>query len=133
LKRNYTLHEIIISIIALAFVGVFAARMYMQANNLQNKARDLDMMSLAAQSVVEAFKSDYTLAETVYFNRDFRVVPEIDENGFVLTMEVADDGMGFFNVNVDVIKVKPYHGEAETCAYALTTSVYRGSGKGSER
>jgi len=124
LRRNYTLHEIIVSIIALAFVGVFTARMYIHADNLQNKARDLDLMSLAAQSAIEGFKSDYTHSGAVYFDMDFRAVPEIDEKGFVLTMDVTDDGMGLFDVKVDVMKVKPYFGETETHAFSLTTSVY---------
>jgi len=120
------LPEIIFSIIALAFVGVFAARMYMQAENMRNEARDLDMMSLAAQSAVETFKSEYQHPGTVYFDRDFRAVSEINEKGFILTMDVTDDGMGLFDVKVDVVKVSPYYGETETRVFSLTTSVYRG-------
>ena len=135
MRRNYTLHEIIVSIIALAFVGLFTARMYMHADNLQNKARDLDLMSLAAQSAVEAFKSDYTHPGTVYFDMDFRAVPEIDEKGFILTMDIADDGMGLFDVKVDVMKAAPYSGETETHVFSLATSVYsaRSMDKGSGR
>ena len=99
----------------------------MHAETMQNKARDLDMTSLAAQSAVEAFKSGYQHPETVYFDRDFHAVPEIDENGFVLTMDAADDGMGLFEVKVVVAKSKPYHGETENSAFTLATSVYRGN------
>ena len=99
----------------------------MHAETMQDKARDLDMTSLAAQSAIEVFKSDFTHPETVYFDRDFRVVTEIDENGFVLTMDAADDGMGLFDVKVDVVKVKPYHGETENSVFTLTTSVYKGN------
>jgi len=114
------------SVLALAFVGIFAVRMYIQAENMQNKARDLDMMSLAAQSAVETFKSEYLHPETVWFNRDFRAVSEVDEKGFILTMDVADDGMGLFDLKVDVVKVKPYLGETETHVFSLSTSVYKG-------
>ena len=107
-------------------MGVFAARMYMHADNMQNKARDLDMTSFAAQSAIEAFKSDYPHPGTVYFDKDFRVIPEIAENGFVLTMDIADDGMGLFDVKVDVEKARPYRGETETLIFSLKTSVYKG-------
>ena len=124
MKRDYTLPEIIFSIIALAIVGVFSVRMYMQAENMQNKARDLDMASLAAQSAVEVFKSEYSHPGTVYFDRDFHAVSEIDEKGFILTTDIADDGMGLYDVRVDVEKVAPYFGETETRVFSLTTSVY---------
>jgi len=124
--RDYTLPEIIFSLIALAFVGAFAVSMYMKAENMRNEARDLDMMSLTAQSAVEVFKSEYQHPGTVYFDRDFRAVSEIDEKGFILTMDIADDGMGLFDVKVDVVKVNPYFGETETRVFSLTTSVYRG-------
>ena len=168
MKRDYTLPEIIFSVLALAFVGVFTARMYTQAENMQNKARDMDMAVLVAQSAVESFKaasenpelcvtllrqdahlpgvnsalvsvagldfgvfggclkSEYVYPETVYFDSDFRDVPEIDEKGFKLTMDVADDGMGLFDVKVDVVKVTPYFGETETRIFSLETSVYKG-------
>ncbi|MDR0310299.1 MAG: hypothetical protein LBJ21_01815 [Acidobacteriota bacterium] len=129
MKRNHTLTEIIFSIIAMAFVGIFAVRMYVKADNLQNRARDLDMASFAAQSAIEAFKSEYTNPGTVYFDRDFRAVPEIDKKGFVLTMDIADDGMGLFDVKVDVVKAAPYFGETETDVFSLTTSVYKGIGR----
>ena len=131
MRRDYTLPEIIFSILALALVGVFAARMYLQADNMQKKARDLDITSLAAQSAVEAFKSDYSHPGTVYFDGNFHAVPEIDEKGFVLTIDANDDGTGLFDLNVAVAKVKPYHGETEISVFSLTTSVYKG--KGSEK
>ena len=105
----------------------------MQAETMQNKARDLDMVSLAAQSAVEVFKSDYSHPATVYFDGNFHTVPEIDENGFVLTMNANDDGTGLFEVKVDIVKVKPYHGETEASVFSLTTSVYKGIGEGNER
>ena len=126
MKRDYTLPEIMVTIAALAIVGVFSVMMYMQAENMQNKARDLDMMSLAAQSAVEAFKSEYSHPGTVYFDKDFHAVSEIDEKGFVLTMGIADDGMGLFDLNVDVVKVAPYFGETAVQVFSLTTSVYIG-------
>ena len=129
LKRDHTLLEIIFSIIAVALVGVFAVRLYVKAENTQNKARDLDMASLAAQSAVETFKSDFSHPETVYFDGDFRAVPEIDEKGFVLTMDIADDGAGLFDVKVDVVKVNPYFGETETRVFSLATAVYKGKGR----
>jgi hypothetical protein len=129
LKRSHTLTEIILSVAAVIFVGVFAVRLYIKAENVQNMARDLDMASLAAQSAVEIFKSRYSHPGTVYFDGDFRVVPEIGKNGFVLTMDIADDGTGFFDVKVDVARVKPYFGETETHVFSLTTAVYKGSGK----
>jgi hypothetical protein len=167
LKRDYTLPEIIFSIIAVIFVGVFTVRMYIQAENMQNKARDLDMASLAAQSAVEAFKAEYSPPEwaaanntgaqasrpqspenadsmpalpakpkgfaitskTVYFDKDFRAVPENDEKGFVLTMDIEDGGMGLFDVKADVVKAAPYFGDTETHVFSLTTSIYKGIGR----
>ena len=126
MRRDYTLPEIIFSVLALAFVGVFTARMYTQAENMQNKARDMDMAVLAAQSAVESFKSEYIHRGTVYFDRDFSAVPEIDENGFMLTMDIADDGMGLFDITVEVVKINPYFGETETRVFSLETSVYKG-------
>ena len=128
-RRDHTLLEIIFSVVAVIFVGVFAAWMYIKAENTQKMARDLDMASLAAQSAVETFKSQYSHPGTVYFDRGFQVVPEIDEKGFVLTMNVADDGMGLFDVNVDVARVKPYFGEVETSVFSLITAVYKGRGR----
>jgi len=125
LKRDHTLLEIIFSIAAVIFVGAFAVRMYIKAENMQNKARDLDMASLAAQSAIETFKTQYSHPETVYFDRDFQVVSEIDEKGFVLTMNIAGDEMGLFSVNIDVMKIKPYFGETETRVFSLTTAVYK--------
>ena len=127
LRRDYTLPEIIFSVFALAFVGIFAVRMYMQAENMQNKAGDLDMATLAAQSAVEVFKTEYSHPGTVFFDRNFRAVSEIDEKGFKLTMDIAGDGMGLFNVTVDVLKVSPYFGETETQVFSLATSVYKGN------
>ena len=98
----------------------------MHADNMQNKARDLDMTSFAAQSAVEAFKSGYPHSGTIYFDKDFHAIPQIDENGFVLTIDIADDGMGLFDVKVDVVKVRPYRGETETRIFSLETSVYKG-------
>ena len=125
MKRDHTLLEIIFSIAAVIFVGAFAVRMYIKAENMQNKARDLDMASLAAQSAIETFKTQYSHPETVYFDRDFQVVSEIDEKGFVLTMNIAGDEMGLFSVNIDVMKIKPYFGETETRVFSLTTAVYK--------
>ena len=98
----------------------------MHAENMQNKAKDMDMAALAVQSAVEAFKSEYSHPGTVYFDRDFRAVSESDEKGFIMTMDIADDGMGLFDITADVVKVNPYHGETETHVFSLTTSVYRG-------
>ena len=121
--------EILFSVIALAFVGVFTVRMYAKAENMQNKARDLDMMAIAAQSAVETFKSEGPHPGTAFFDSDFRAVSEIDEKGFILTIDIADDGMGLFNVKVDVVKAAPYFGETEPHTFSLTTSVYRGKGR----
>jgi hypothetical protein len=129
LKRDYTLPEIIFSVIALAFVGVFSVRMYMQAETMQNKARDIDMASLAAQSAVEAFKSEYSHPGTIYFDRDFQAVSEIDNKGFVLTMDVDGGETGLFDVKIDVMKVNPYPGETETRVFSLATAIYRGGVK----
>ena len=129
MRRDHTLLEIIFSIVAVIFVGVFSVLMYIKAENMQNSARDLDMASLAAQSAVETFKSQYSHPGTVYFDRDFHVVSEIDEKGFVLTMNVAGDEMGLFSVNIDVAKIKPYFGETETRVFSLTTAAYKGSGR----
>ena len=126
MKRAYTLPEIIFSILVVVFVGVFSVKMYMQAETMQNKARDLDMASFAAQTSVETFKAEYSHPVIVYYDSDFNVVSEIDEKGFVLTMVIADDGMGFFDVNVDVAKVVPYFGETENRVFSLTTAVYKG-------
>lgn len=127
MKRYNILAEIIFSIIAVAVVGVFAVRMYVKAENMQNMARDLDMASFAAQSAVEAFKSGYLHPGTAYFDRDFRAVKEIDKKGFVLTMDINADGMGLFDLKVDVMKVAPYWGEVETGVFSLATSVYKGN------
>jgi len=136
LRRDHTLTEIIISIAAVIFLGVFAVRLYVKAENMQKMARDLDMASLAAQSAVETFKSQYSQYSyqgTVYFDRDFRAVSEAGENGFVLTMDIADDGTGLFDVKVDVARVKPYFGEFETHVFSLTTAVYKGTPQGNGR
>ena len=125
LKRDHTLLEIIFSIVAVIFVGVFAVWMYIKAENLQNKARDLDMASLAAQSAIETFKSRRLHHGDVYFDRDFNIVSEIDENGFVLTMDIDDDENGLFDINVAIAKVNPYFGETETHVLKLTTAVYK--------
>ena len=130
MKRDHTLLEIIFSVIAVIFVGVFAVLMFVKADNMQNGARDMDMASLAAQSAVETFKSQYSHPETVYFDRNFQVVSEIDEKGFVLTMDITDDGMGLFDVNVDVARVKPYFGETGTHILSLSTAVYAPSSSG---
>ena len=96
---------------------------------MQNMARDLDMASLAAQSAVETFKTRYSYPETVYFDGNFNVVSEVDENGFVLTMNIADDEMGLFNVSIDVAKINPYFGETETHVFSLSTAIYKGNGR----
>ena len=129
MKHSRILPEIIISVVILAFSGAFTAKMCMKAENMQNKARDLDMASLAAQSAVEAFKSEYSHPEIVYFDMDFSAVSEIDEKGFTLTMDVTDDGTGLFNLKVDVLKVSPYYGENAIHVFSLATSVYKGIGK----
>lgn len=129
MKRDYTLQEIIFSVFALAFVGVFAVSMYIQAKNMQNEARDLDMAAFAAQSAVEVFKSEYSHPETIYFDSDFHTVSKIDEKGFKLNMNIADDGIGLFDVTVNVVKVAPYPGGTETHLLSLVTSVYKGSGR----
>ena len=98
----------------------------MQAETMRNKARDLDMASFAAQSAVEVFKSEYSNPGTVYFDRDFNAVSEIDEKGFVLTMDITDDGTGLFDVNIDVVKVAPYFGKTENHVFSLNTAVYKG-------
>jgi len=126
LKRNYTLAEIIFSIAALVCVGVFAVSMYVQAENMQNKARDLDMASMAAQSAIEVFKSAYSHPGTVYYDKDFHAVSEVDEKGFILIFNITDDGMGLIKIKADIEKVRPYFGETETSVFSLTTSVYIG-------
>ena len=127
LKRDHTLLEIVFSVIAVIFVGVFTTWMYIKAENMQNRARDLDMASLAAQSAVETFKSHYSHPRDVYFDRDFHIVSKIDEKGFVLTMGIADDGNGLFDVNVNVDRVNPYFGETETHVLSLTTAIFKGN------
>ena len=127
MRRDHTLLEIIFSIAAVIFVGAFAVRMYIKAENMQNMARDLDMASLAAQSAVETFKTQYSYPETVYFDRNFHVVSKIDEKGFVLTMNSSDDGRGLFDVYIDVAKINPYFGETETHVFSLTTAIYKGN------
>ena len=127
MKRDHTLLEIIFSIIAVIFVGVFSVWMYIKAENMQNRARDLDMASIAAQSAVETFKSQYSHPRDVYFDKDFHIVSEIDEKGFVLTMSITDDGNGLFDVNVDVVRVNPYFGETETHVLSLSTAIFRGN------
>ena len=125
MRRNYTLPEIMFSIALLAFAGAFFARMYMQAETMRSKARDLDVMSLAAQSAVADFKTEYAHSGTVYFDRDFRPVPEKDEKGFVLTVDAVDDGTGLFDVTVNVVKPRTYFGETEPHTFSLATTVYR--------
>ena len=113
------------SIALLAFAGAFFARMYMQAETMRSKARDLDVMSLAAQSAVADFKTEYAHIGTVYFDRNFRPIPEEDKKGFVLTVDAVDDGTGLFDVKVNVVKSHTYFGEAEPHAFSLATAVYK--------
>ena len=56
-KKGFTLVEIIVSIGVLAVVSVFVLRMFVQSENTQQKARDMDFAVLEAGSLVEAVKT----------------------------------------------------------------------------
>jgi len=100
--KGFSLLEIIISVAALSFVGVFIVQMFISSSNLNTKARNVDFATSEAVTALEGFKrltlydgGDATTGK--YYDKDWRELEFKDLNElnsseevyFVLKMSVT--------------------------------------------
>lgn len=126
MKNRSMVFEIIFTAVILLVAGTVTALMFMKANVLQERARDLDRATLAAQTAIEEVKAGQDTGGTYYYDRDFNAVTAPDEDGFVMELTITGEN-GLYEINVTATKAKPYFGEDETEIIAFNTSVYRGA------
>ena len=126
LNSNKTLIEITVSIAVLFIAAAFTVYMFVQAGNAQNRARDLDRAVLAAQTVIEDYKTGAEPSLVINLCKEFRECGAYMPDGFCITTEICEEGKGCYAVTVTVIKNKPYFlDRSDEIIFSLETVVYK--------
>lgn len=110
--RASSMVEIIIAIGVLAVVSMFVIQLFVKASNIEQKAHDLDIACIEAQTLMEQTKATGSFRPQIHYDKEWTEVQQKDINGFTISMSIKTDGP-LNIIDIVVQKNSPYFMEKQ--------------------